>query len=109
MGYRLKAESLSTISNEEVISSAVDFGTVQLLPDGKLILLMADHQTTGGYPRVAHVISAHHSRVAQMKTGDKIRFAFTDQQTAEDLMMQRQNHLQQLQHACSFRLQQYSR
>jgi antagonist of KipI len=107
MGYRLNAGPLATISNEEVVSSAVDCGTVQLLPDGKLILLMADHQTTGGYPRVAHVIAAHHSRVAQMKGGDKIRFAITEQQTAEDMMIQQQQHLQQLQNACSFRLQQY--
>ncbi|HKO80020.1 MAG TPA: biotin-dependent carboxyltransferase family protein [Chitinophagaceae bacterium] len=107
MGYQLQGDTLSVITNEELISSAVSFGTIQLLPDGQLIVLMADHQTTGGYPRVAHVISAHHSRLAQMKTGDKIRFRVTDLQTAEELLVKQQQHLLQLQNACTFRLQEY--
>ncbi len=107
MGYRLNNIPLPAMSNEEIISSAVSFGTVQLLPDGKLIILMTDHQTTGGYPRIAHVISAHHSKLAQMKAGDKIHFRFTDQQTAEKLFVKQQQHLQQLQNACTFRLQEY--
>ena len=104
MGYHLKSELLSTLTNEEIVSSAVSFGTVQLLPDGQLIVLMADHQTTGGYPRVAHVISAHHSRLAQMKPGEQIKFRFTDQQTAEELFIKQQQHLLQLQNACKFKL-----
>jgi antagonist of KipI len=107
MGYRLNNIPLSVINNEEIISSAVSFGTVQLLPDGKLIVLMADHQTTGGYPRVAHVISVHHSSLAQMKAGDKIHFRLTDQHTAEELLIKQQQHLLQLQNACTFRLEQY--
>ncbi len=107
MGYRLNNIPLPVMSNEEIISSAVSFGTVQLLPDGKLIILMADHQTTGGYPRIAHVISAHHSKLAQMKAGDKIYFKLTDQQTAEELFIKQQQHLLQLQNACTFRLEEY--
>jgi antagonist of KipI len=107
MGYRLSNIPLHSLTREEVVSSAVSFCTIQLLPDGGLILLMADHQTTGGYPRVAHVISAHHSRLAQMKAGEKIRFRFTSQETAEELLQQQQQHLLQLQNACTFRLQQY--
>lgn len=104
MGYHLKSKPLSTITNEEVVSSAVSFGTVQLLPDGQLIVLMADHQTTGGYPRIAHVISAHHSRLAQMKPGEQFIFRFTDQHTAEELFIKQQQHLVQLQNACKFKL-----
>ena len=107
MGYRLLGDPLSVTTNEELISSAVSFGTIQLLPDGQLIVLMADHQTTGGYPRVAHVISSYHSRLAQMKTGDKISFRFTDQQTAEELLVKQQQHLLQLRNACTFRVQEY--
>lgn len=107
MGYRLTSIPLHSITNEEVVSSAVSFGTIQLLPDGGLIVLMADHQTTGGYPRVAHVISAHHSKLAQMKAGEKIQFRLTDQQTAEELLIKQQQHLLQLQNACTFRLEQY--
>lgn len=107
MGYRLNNIPLNSITNEEVISSAVSFGTVQLLPDGRLIILMADHQTTGGYPRVAHIISAHHKKLAQMKAGDKIHFHLTDQLTAEDLLIKQQQHLQHLQNACTFRLHEF--
>jgi antagonist of KipI len=104
MGYQLKGEKLTTNQQEEVVSSAVNFGTLQLLPDGQLIVLMADHQTAGGYPRVAHVISAHHSRLAQMKPGQMIRFQFTDIQVAEDLLLRQQKHLLQLQNACHLKL-----
>lgn len=109
MGYRLLNEPLTALHNEEMVSSAVSFGTIQLLPDGKLIVLMADHQTTGGYPRIGHVITAHHSRLAQLNPGDGIRFQLTDQATAELLLRKQQQHLQQLQNACTFRLEEYLR
>lgn len=107
MGYRLNNIPLPVMTHEELVSTAVSFGTIQLLPDGKLIILMADHQTTGGYPRLAHVISAHHSKLAQLKAGNKIRFRFTDLATAERLYLKQQQHLLQLQNACTFRLEQY--
>ncbi len=107
MGYRLNNIPMHSLSSVEVISSAVNFGTIQLLPDGGLIVLMADHQTTGGYPRVGHAISAYHSRLAQLKAGDKINFRLTNQQTAEELLIKQQQHLLQLQNACTFRLEQY--
>jgi antagonist of KipI len=109
MGFRLKSYSLTATKQEEILSSAVSWGTVQLLPDGQLILLMADHQTTGGYPRIAHVISAHHSKLAQLRPGENIRFRLTDQQKAEELLIKQQQHLLQLQNACTFRLDEYLR
>lgn len=107
MGYRLNGDPLYREVQEEIISSGVCFGTIQLLPDGQLIVLMADHQTTGGYPRVAHVISADHSRLAQLKTGDSLQFKLTDQTTAEELYIRQQQHLLQLRNACTFRLAAY--
>jgi antagonist of KipI len=107
MGYHLKGRALAIASPFEILSAGVSFGTVQLLPSGQLIILMADHQTTGGYPRIAHVISAHHHKLAQMKPGDLLRLSLTDLATAERLMMKQEQHLSQLQHACNFRMQQY--
>lgn len=107
MGYRLNNIPLEMISEEEMVSSAVSFGTIQLLPDGRLIILMADHQTAGGYPRVAHIITAHHFKAAQLKAGDEIYFRMTDQRTAEELLMRQQQHLLQLQNACSFKLEEF--
>lgn len=107
MGYHLDNIPLPVMTQQELVSSAVNFGTVQLLPDGKLIILMADHQTAGGYPKIAHVISAHHSRLAQMKAGDRIRFRVTRQSVAEEMYYRQQQHLLQLQNACTFRLEEY--
>jgi len=109
MGYRLDSIPLPSLTKEELVSAAVNFGTVQLLPDGKLIVLMADHQTTGGYPRIAHVISAHHSKLAQMKAGDKIHFQLTDQKTAEELLGRQARHLVQLKDASQLKLEDYFR
>lgn len=107
MGYRLLHQPLEVNNTEEMISSPAGFGTVQLLPDGKLIVLMADHQTAGGYPRAAHIITAHHTRLAQLQPGDAFRFRLTDQHTAEELLLKQQQHLLQLQNACIFRLTEY--
>jgi antagonist of KipI len=65
---------------------------------------MADHQTTGGYPRIAHVISADRSRLVQGRPGDKISFTLTDIQEAEDLAIDQERSLRQLQWACTFKL-----
>jgi antagonist of KipI len=107
MGYRMNNIPLPAIRQGELVSSAVDFGTIQLLPDGKLIILMADHQTAGGYPRIGQVITAHHSRLAQMRPADKIHFRITDQITAENLLFRQKQHLSQLQNACKFRLEEF--
>lgn len=106
MGYRLQRK-LKAKENGELVSSAVSFGTIQLLPGGEPIVLMADHQTTGGYPRIAHVASAHLPLLAQKRIGDKIYFRLTDQEHAEELLFLQQQHLLQLQNACKFRLEEF--
>ncbi|MBS1653601.1 MAG: biotin-dependent carboxyltransferase family protein [Bacteroidetes bacterium] len=106
MGYQLKG-SIPVSKNEELISSAVSFGTVQLLPNGELISLMADHQTTGGYPRIVHIISVCLPQMAQKKPGEEIYFQLTDPDTAEQLFFLQQQHLQQLQNACTLRLRNF--
>lgn len=74
MGYRLKGPPLILEKKKEMISEAVDFGTIQITPDGNPIILLADRQTTGGYPKIAEIISVDLPLVAQMKHGDKIYF-----------------------------------
>ena len=74
MGFRLRGESLILNNSTELLSSAVNFGTIQVLPDGQLIILMADHQTSGGYPRIAHVIEHDLPLVAQLSANDKVAF-----------------------------------
>ena len=74
MGYRLEGERLEMADDMNLISSAVPVGSVQVPSGGLPIVLMADHQTTGGYPRIATVISADLSVLAQLKASDWIEF-----------------------------------
>ncbi|NCI45089.1 5-oxoprolinase subunit C family protein [Sediminibacterium soli] len=104
MGYRLEGVSLGYSNHQQIISTAVTRGTIQLLPDGQLMVLMADHQTTGGYPRIGHVIGADISSLSQTVPGSEIRFSKTDLATAEKLFIRQQTDLRLLQNACTLRL-----
>jgi len=100
MGYLLKGAPVELNHHIELISSAVSFGTLQLLPNGQLVILMADHQTAGGYPRIAHVVSAHLPKLAQLRTSDCMQFRLTSIEHAESLMLEQQKELQILLRAC---------
>ena len=104
MGYQLKGPALELASQTELVSAGVNFGTIQLLPEGQLIVLMADHQTTGGYPRIGHVISAHLNKLAQLRPSETIQFKLTDIPMAEKLLMEQRMDLQILQQSCLDRL-----
>jgi len=81
MGYRLEGPGLET-SGEELLSFGLVAGALQLPSSGQPILLMADHQTAGGYPVVATVVSASMAVAAQLAPGDEVRFAETSIETA---------------------------
>ena len=74
MGYRLEGPKLAA-SGDELLSFGLTAGAVQLPRGGQPILLMADHQTAGGYPVVATVVSASMPIAAQLVPGDEVRFA----------------------------------
>jgi antagonist of KipI len=105
MGYRLYGKDLFVNDESQLISSAVSFGTIQLLPNGQLIVLMADHQTTGGYPKIAHVISADLPLLAQKQPMERITFKITDLQSAEEKLVAQQKYLQHLQSACKLKME----
>ena len=87
MGFRLKGEPLVLEKPLEMVSSAVNFGTIQLLPDGQLIVLMADHQTSGGYPRIANVVATDLTLLAQLGANDKVAFHTISIEEAENLLI----------------------
>ena len=93
MGFRLQGEPIYLSDNKELVSSAVNFGTIQLLPDGQLIVLMADHQTSGGYPRIANVISADLPLLAQLGANDKVAFHLISTEEAENLIIEFEKNL----------------
>ena len=80
MGIKLESDPLISESKSEMISSGVNIGTMQLLPNGQIIVLMADAQTTGGYPRIGFIIKKDISLLAQISPNqvfklEKISFA----------------------------------
>ncbi|MDQ0917278.1 biotin-dependent carboxyltransferase family protein [Paenibacillus sp. V4I5] len=89
MGYRLEGMRLELSDGvpSEMISEAVVQGTIQVPPSGQPILLMADCQTTGGYPRIAHVITADLPLVAQVKPGGKLRFREVSYREAQEQIL----------------------
>jgi antagonist of KipI len=102
MGFRLDGLELKLKEPVEIISAAVTFGTIQLLPDGQLIVLMADHQTTGGYPRVGHVVSTDLPLFAQLGPGDKLAFKIVNIAEAERLSARLEIDLKKLKTGISF-------
>jgi antagonist of KipI len=103
IGYKLKGESIQRASDKELISTAVSKGTVQCTPDGSLIVLMSDCQTTGGYPRVATIVAADLSVVAQKKIGDTIQFTEVSFDEAEQLLLEKHRTLREMKSAISTR------
>lgn len=93
MGVRLAGPSLSRKRNAELASSTVAPGTIQVPPDGQPIVLMADAQTIGGYPQVAHVISTDLPLVAQLRPGYVLRFREVALEEAHELARDRESTL----------------
>jgi antagonist of KipI len=75
MGFRLLGPRLELAAPTEILSQATCLGTVQVPPAGQPIVLMADHQTTGGYPKIAEAIAADTPLLAQLAPGAALRFA----------------------------------
>ncbi|MDC8449459.1 MAG: biotin-dependent carboxyltransferase family protein [Nitrospira sp.] len=75
MGYRLSGPKVVHKGSMQFISDGTVMGALQVPPDGQPILLMADRQTTGGYPKIAVVISADLPLAAQLAPSDNITFA----------------------------------
>jgi biotin-dependent carboxylase-like uncharacterized protein len=77
VGLRLEGPPLPAAASGELLSHGVVRGAIQLPPGGAPIVLLADHQTTGGYPIAAVVISADHPRLGQLRPGASVRFEAT--------------------------------
>ncbi len=108
MGYRLAGEPLYLSQRMDMASSPVDFGTIQLLPDGNLIILMADHQTAGGYPRIGSVIKADLPKLAQLGVNGKVAFKMISLAEAELLLLSMEKQLDEIKSSCLQQISRYS-
>lgn len=96
MGYRLEGETLKLVQEESLLSAGLSRGSIQLPPNGQPIVLMADHQTTGGYPILGQVIQADWPTLAQKGPGQSIQFQPTSLAQAAHALQRQLKGLNQI-------------
>ena len=90
MGFLLNGPSIHLSEPKQYLSSAVTMGTLQLLPNGQIIVLMADHQTIGGYANLGQIILVDLPRLAQLNNHSQFKLSITNVQTAHQLYRTKQ-------------------
>jgi len=95
MGLRLHGPAIPSPSGH-MLTEGAPLGAMQIPPDGQPIILLVEHQTTGGYPKPANVISADLSRVGQLRPRDTVRFERVSIDHALDLLRAQEQWLYEL-------------
>ena len=93
MGIRLEGAVIPLPSSGDMISEGVSLGAIQVPEGGKPIVLFVEQQTTGGYPKIANVISADFHSLGQLRPRDEIRFERVDSETARALLREQKEFL----------------
>ena len=83
MGMRLEGEKLKNIKSKNIKSEGITKGSIQIPGDGQPIILLSDHPTIGGYPKIANVITADYDKLVQKTPGTKLKFKLVDLSVAE--------------------------
>ena len=96
MGYRLEGEPVEHTEGADVISDGTPLGTIQVPGDGQPIILLSDRGTTGGYTKIATVISTDLSKVAQAMPGHTVRFRAVSVEEAQEAYRRREALLQSI-------------
>jgi antagonist of KipI len=93
MGLRLEGSAIASSTGGVMISEGVSLGAVQITAGGLPIILFVEQQTTGGYPKIANVISADLSSLGQLRPRDEIRFEPVEMETARSLLVEQEKLL----------------
>ena len=96
MGLRLEGPRLEHRGGFDIVSDGIALGAIQVPGTGQPIVLLADHQTTGGYPKIATVISADVPALGRRRAGEALRFAAVDVATAETIRRAQERALEAL-------------
>jgi biotin-dependent carboxylase-like uncharacterized protein len=96
MDMRLEGPALRHRAGWDIVSDAIATGSIQVPGSGQPIILLADHQTTGGYPKIATIISADLAVVGRHRPGDALRFVAVDIETAEALCQEQERQLAEI-------------
>ena len=97
MGYRLKGPKIKSKNGSDIITDGIPLGSIQVPQDGMPIVMLADRQTTGGYAKIATVISVDIDKFAQMKPGNKIKFTQVNLEEAHLLLNEREKNITEIQ------------
>ena len=87
MGCRMDGPVIEHKNGGDIISDGIAFGAIQVPSAGKPIIMLADRQTTGGYTKIANVISADFRIIGQLKAGDKVRFVKVSVAAAQEALL----------------------
>jgi antagonist of KipI len=90
LGIRLAGAPVPCPRGGEMITEGVSLGAIQVPPDGQPIIVFVEQQTTGGYPKIANVISADLHTVGQLRPRDEIRFELVSLQAAQTLLSEQE-------------------
>lgn len=96
MGYRLEGEALRHLDKKEIVSDGVCQGAIQVPGHGQPIVLLADAQTTGGYPKIATIISADLGKLAHLRASDSLEFKDISYDVAVLAIKQQKSVLQEV-------------
>lgn len=96
MGLRLEGAALETPQSGQMTSEGVSLGAIQIPAAGQPIILFVEQQTTGGYPKIANIISADLPSVGQLRPRDEVRFEWVDAGTARGLIIEQETRLRAL-------------
>ena len=96
MGMRLEGEKIKNIVDTNIKSEGIIKGVIQVPSDGNPIIMLSDHGTIGGYPKIAVVISADYDKLVQLPPGSKIKFKEIELSEAEMLFKLYQMETQNL-------------
>ena len=100
MGMRLEGEKIENIVDTNIKSEGLLKGVIQIPADGNPIIMLSDHGTIGGYPKIGVVISADYDKLVQLPSGSKIKFQQIELSDAENLFklyeMETQNLISQI-------------
>lgn len=100
MGFRLDGEAIEHVGGGDIISDGIAFGAIQIPGHGKPIIMMADRQTTGGYTKIANVISTDLYKIAQAKPGDSIGFQAVTIQEAQRALQELEERMLDIKRNC---------
>ena len=85
MGMRLEGQNIENIVDTNIRSEGLIKGVIQVTADGNPIIMLSDHGTIGGYPKIGVVISADYDKLVQISSGSKIKFQEIELSNAETL------------------------